>query len=118
TVAPDFQVEPIGKRVDNRNSHAVQAAGNFVRVAVEFSAGVQHGHHHFGGWLFLGGVHVDGNAAAVVDHGDAVIVVNDYVDLVAEARHGLIDRVVANFPDKMVQAHLARRADVHRGTFA
>ena len=56
--APDFQIEPIGKRVDDGDADAVQAARNFVSVAIEFSAGMQDGHDDFGGGLFFGGVHV------------------------------------------------------------
>ena len=103
-VAPDLQLQPIGKRVDDGNAHAVQAAGNFVGVAIEFAAGVQDGHDHFGGGLFFGGVHVHGNAAAVVDDGDAVVVVHDDVDLVAVAGHGFVHGVVHHFPDQVVQA--------------
>ena len=117
-LAPDFQIEPVGKRVDDRNADAVQAAGNFVGVAIEFSAGVQHGHHDFGGGLFFRGVHVHGNAAAVVDHGDAVVVVHGDVDFVAVAGHGFVDGVVDDFPDEMVQAHFAGGTDVHRGALA
>ena len=117
-VAPDFEIEPVGERVDDGDADAVQAARNFVGVAIEFSAGVQDGHHDFGGGLFLGGVHVDGNAAAVVDYGDAVIVVHGDVDFVAEAGHGFVDGIVDHFPDEMMQAQFAGRADVHRGAFA
>ena len=117
-IAPDFQIEPVGKRVDHRNAHAVQPARNFVGVAIEFSARVQHGHDNFRGRLLLRGVHVDGNAAAVVGDGDAVVVVHHDVDLVAVARHRFVDGVVDHFPDEMVQAELAGRADVHRRALA
>ena len=117
-VAPDFEIEPVGKRVDDRDADAVQAAGNFVGVAIEFSAGVQHGHDDFGGGLFFRGVHVHGNAAAVVDHGDAVVVVHGDVDFVAVAGHRFVHGIVDDFPDEMVQAHFAGGTDVHRGTLA
>ena len=117
-VAPDFEFEPVGERVDDGDADAVQTAGNFVGVAVEFSAGVQHGHDDFGGGLLFGGVHVHGNAAAVVDHGDAVVVVHGDVDFVAIAGHGFVHRVVDDFPDEMMQTHFAGRADVHRGAHA
>ena len=112
-IAPDFQIEPVGKRVDHRNADAVQSARNFVSVAIEFSARVQHGEDDFGGGLLLGGVHIDGNAAAIVGDGDAVIVVHDDVDLIAVARHRFVDGIVDHFPDEVVQAKLAGRADVH-----
>ncbi len=116
--APDLQVQPVGKRVDHRNADAVQAAGNFVGIAIEFSAGVQHGHHNFGCGLFFCRVHVHGNAAAVVNHGDAVVVMHQHVDLVAVAGHRFVHGVVGNFPDEMMQSHFTGRADVHRGAFA
>src|ERR1700683_3276887 len=116
--APDFQIEPVGKRVDDRDADAVQAAGNFVGVAVEFSAGVQDGHDDFGGGLFFGGVHVHGNAAAVVNYSDAVVFVHSDVDLVAEYGHGFVHGIVRNFPDQVMQSHFAGGTDVHRGTFA
>ena len=116
TLARDFQLQPIGKRVDHGNAHAVQAAGNFVRFAVEFPAGVQHGHNHFRSGTLFRLMHVDGYAAAVVDHGDGVVGMHGHVDFVRETGQGLVDRVVHHFPDQMVQAHFSGRADVHGGT--
>ena len=117
-IAPDFEVEPVGKSIDDGDADAVEAAGNFVGIAIEFSAGVKDGHDDFGGGLFFGGVHVHGNAAAVVNYGDAVVVVHGDVDLIAEAGHGFVNGVVHHFPDQVMQAELARGADVHRGAFA
>ncbi len=64
------------------------------------------------------GHHVDGNAAAIVDHGDGVVDVDDDVDLFGVAGQSLVDGVVDHFVDQMVQAHLAGRADVHGGAKA
>ena len=47
-VPPDFNVETLGKRVDNRYTNAVQPAGNFVAIVVKFPACVQHGEDYFG----------------------------------------------------------------------
>src|SRR6202522_977106 len=116
--APDFQIEPVGKRVDGRDADAVQATGNFVGVAIEFSAGVQDGHDDFGGGLFFGGMHVHGNAAAVVNYGDAVVFVHGDVDLVAESGHGFVHGIVGDFPDQVMQSHFTGGTDVHRGAFA
>ncbi len=120
SVAPDFEIEFFAKRVHAGDADAVQSAGNFVRVAVEFSAGVQRGHHHLrGGNFFAVDVHrVDGNAAAVVDHGDGIVDVNGDFDLVGVTRERLVDGVVDDFIHQMMQPEFAGRADVHRGTFA
>ena len=118
SIAPDFEIEPVGESVDDGNADAVQAARNFVSVAIEFSAGVQHGHHDFRGGLFLRGMHVHGNAAAVVDHGDADIVVHGDVDFIAEAGHGFVHGIIHHFPDQVMQSELAGGTDVHRRTLA
>src|SRR5262249_53641872 len=38
---PDFQIQPFGKRIDDRNTDAVQSAGYFVCGIIEFSTGMQ-----------------------------------------------------------------------------
>ena len=82
---------------------------------------MQLGEHdlHGGHALAVGRVHhVHGNAAAVVDHGDGVVDVDDNVDFLAVAGERLVDGVVNDFVDKVMQPHLAGRADVHGGTEA
>ena len=117
-IAMNFEIEPVGERVDDGNADAVKAAGNFVGIAVEFPASMEDGHHHFGGGLFLGGVHVDGNAAAIVDDGYGIIFVDGDVDFVAEPGQRFVDGIVDDFPDEMMQAEIAGGTDVHRGTLA
>ena len=118
SVAHDLEIEPVGERVDNRNADAMQTAGNFVCVGVEFSARVQHRHDDFGGGLLLGRVHVHGNAAAIVEDSYGIVFVDGDVDLIAVAGESFVHGIVHNFPDKMVQSELARGTDVHRGALA
>ena len=47
SIQPHFNFTPLGKRVDRADAHTVQAAGNFVCAAAEFSAGVKCGHYDF-----------------------------------------------------------------------
>ena len=116
-VAPDFEVERLRQRVDDRDADAVQTAGHLVAVVVELAAGVQHGQHDFGGRL-AARVQVDRNAAAVVDDGDRAVDVNRDVDLIAEAGQRFVDRVVDDFVDEMMQPRRPGRPDVHRGPLA
>ncbi len=116
TIARDFQFEPVRERIDDGNADTVQTAGNLVCIAVEFSTGVQHREHHFGRGTFFGRVHVHGNAAPIVDHRDRIVRVYGDVDLVREAGQGFVDGVVNDFPHQMVEAHVSRRADIHRRT--
>jgi hypothetical protein len=118
-VAPDRELELAGQRVDHRHPDAVQAAGDLVAVAVELAARVQHRHHDFGGGAAFLRVHVRGNAAAVVDHADRVVGVDDDLDLVAMARQGLVDGVVDDLEHHVVQAGaVAGVADVHARALA
>src|SRR5216683_2167947 len=118
SVARNFELEPVGERVDYGDADAVQTAGDFVGFAVEFSTGVQNGEDNFCGRTLFRGVHVDRNAAAVVDHRDGIIGVYGDIDFVGVAGHGFVDRIVDHFPNEMVQSHFARRPDVHRRTQA
>ena len=111
-VAPDFEIERFGQRVDDRDADAVQTARHLVAVVVELAAGVQHGQHDFGGRL-AALVAIDRNAAAVVDDRDRAVDVNRDVDLIAEAGQRLVDGVVDDFVDEMVQARRTGRPDVH-----
>ena len=119
-IAPDLQVELVRERVDATDADAVQAAGNLVAVAVEFAARMQHGHHHLrGGQTFAIHIHlVDRNAAAVVDDGDGVVVMNGDIDLVGKAGQRFVDRVVHHFIDQVMKPQLAGRTDVHGGALA
>src|ERR1700691_2014856 len=67
--APDFQIEPVGKRVDDRDADAVQATGNFVGVAIAFSAGV----------------HGDVDLVAESGHGFVHGIVGDFPDQVMQS---------------------------------
>ena len=96
----------------------MQAARHFVSVSVELAASVQLRQHDFGGGDFLLLVDVDGDAAPVVNDGDRIIHVNKDFDAVAVAGEGFVNRVVDDFVDKVMQADLAGRADIHRRAFA
>ena len=72
-VAIDVELEPLRQGVDDRDADAVQAAGDLVAGAAELAAGVQHGEHDLGGRLVVLLHDPDGDAAAVVDHGDGVV---------------------------------------------
>src|SRR5882762_9822520 len=81
-IALNFEFEKVGKRVDDGDTDAVETTGDFVRVAVEFSAGVKHGEDDLSRGALFRGVHVNGNAAAVVDHRDGIVGVNGDVHFV------------------------------------
>ena len=96
----------------------MQPTRNFVGVAIEFAAGVENRENHFRRGTFFRGMHVHGDAAAVVGDGDGIIGVHGNVDFVGEAGHGFVHGIVNDFPNQVMQTHFAGGADVHRRTQA
>ena len=82
----------------------METAGDLVGAVffVELAAGVEHRQHDFGGGL-AALVHVDGNAAAVVDDGDGVVDVERDVDLGRVSGERFVDRVVDDLVDEVMQ---------------
>ena len=93
----------------------MQTAGDLVAVGIELTAGVQLGHDDLRRRDALFFVDADRDAAAIVDHGDRVIVVNGDGDFGGIPAEGFVDGVIDYFVDQVVQAHFARGADVHGG---
>src|SRR5439155_15862111 len=94
-------------------------AGDLVGVLVEFPAGVQLGHDHFGRGNAFAFVDVGGDAAAVVGDGGAAVGVEDHLDARRIAGEGFVDGVVHHLVDHVVQARaVVGVADVHAGALA
>ena len=62
-----------GERVDAAHADAVQAAGNFVAVGIELAAGVQLGHDDLRRRDAFFFVHIDRDAAAVIDDRNRIV---------------------------------------------
>ena len=109
----------LGKRVDDRDADAVEAAGDLVAPALaELAAGVKDGQDDLGRGALLLGVLVDRDAAAVVDHGDRLVGVDRDLDVVAVAGQRLVDGVVDDLVDDVMEAAGPGRADVHARALA
>ena len=117
-VAAHFDFQPLGKGVGDGRAHAVQAAREGIVVLVELAARVQLRKNDLYARNFGLGVDVGGDAAAVVAHGGAAVLVKDDVDAVRKAVGGLVDGVVDDLPQNVMEAFGARRADVHAGAQA
>ena len=111
-VALDFDVHRRGERIDDGDADTVQTARHLVAFAAELAARVQDGQDDLDRRL-AALVHVDGDASPIVDDGDAVVLFDRHVNMVAIAGQSLIDRVVDHLVDEMMQAALRRAADIH-----
>ena len=117
TLAPDFDLEPLGKGIHDRNTDPVKTSGDFVGVVFEFAAGVEDREHDLRSGFPFGRMHVDRNASAIVNDRDGVVDVDDHFDFFAEARLRLVDRVVDHLIHQVVKTRRPCRADVHRRSF-
>ena len=68
--------------------------------------------------IFFDRVLGDRNAAAVVHNGDGVVGMHRDLDGGAEAGHGLVHRIVHDFPHQMVQTAHRGRTNVHAWALA
>src|SRR6202034_1941830 len=99
---------------DDGDADAVQPARHLVGILVEFPAGVELGHDDFGGGNALALVNVDGNAAAVVAHGDGAVGVEHDLDRGGVAGERFIDRIVHDLVDHVMHgAAVIGVADIH-----
>ena len=113
-VAPDPQLQLARQRVDDGDADAMQAAGHLVGILVEFSAGMELGHDDLGRGNAFALVDVDGNAAAVVAHGDGAVGVEHDLDRGGVAGQRFVDGVVDDLVDHVMQAGaVIGVADIH-----
>ncbi len=116
-VARHFNDQALRQSIDDRRTDTVQAAGNFIGVAAEFAAGMQHRHNHFKRrlvWIFR--VRIDRNTATVVTDRDGIIGIQRQFNPVGITGHRLIHRIVQNLGHQMMQRLLIGTADIHTGT--
>src|SRR5262249_5421524 len=117
-VAANLHPQPFRQEIDDRCADAMQPAGDFVGVAVEFPARVQHGHDDFGGGAFFVPHYVNGNGAPVVFIGDRIVQMKRDVDLAAKTGYRLVHRIIHYLKIQVIHPQLAVRANVHRRAFA
>ena len=117
--ARDLDLHALGQRVGHRNADAVQAAGGFVDLGIEFAAGVQRAHDHFERRLVLEfRMRIDRDAAAVVGDGDEAVGLHLDLDAVGMAGERLVHGIVDHLGEQVVQRLLVGAADIHAGAAA
>src|SRR5262249_16551507 len=111
--AADLQLQPLTQRVHHRDADSVESAGHLVRGMLELAAGVQHGEDDLRCCLARLLVSVDGNASTVITHRTGAVRVQDDLDAVAEATHGLVHGVIDDLVHEVVEPVGAGVPDVH-----
>jgi len=103
--------------VDHGNADPVQTTGELVVLVGELAAGVQLGEDQFDARHALFGVDVHGHAAAVVDHFQRVVLMQDDLHRARVAGEGFVDAVVDDFLGQVVGSRgvgVHARALAHR----
>ncbi len=102
------------ERVDDADADAVEAAGGAVRLALELTARVEGGHDDFErGLARVFGVRVDGDAAAVVEDGQAIARLQRDLDAAGVAGDRFVHRIVDDLGGEVVERAGVGAADVH-----
>ena len=114
----DFQFNEDRQSVDDRNTNAMKPSGNLIGTVVKFSAGMKFCHDDFDSRNIFLFVNSDRNASAIIFNADAVIQVNDYLDIIAISGHGFIDAVIYNLVDQMMKPFNIHVPDIHGRSFA
>ena len=118
TVLPDFDLQPLGEGIHDRDAHAVESTGHLVGPLLELAAGMEHGQGDLGRGLLLCRVHAGGDSATVVHHHDAPVYLDRHLDRLPESGHVLVDAVVHHLVHQVVQPLRTGRADIHGGALA
>ena len=116
--AAHLGTQVVAQGVHATHAHTVQTARHLVGTLVELTAGMQHGHHDLESRLVQFLVLVDGDTAAVVLDGDAVVLADEYIDAVTETGQCLVDGVVHDLAHQVVQTLDVGVTDVHSRTLA
>lgn len=114
-VAAHVDFHPLRQGVDHRDPNAVQAAGELVVFIREFTAGVQPAQDQLNCRHALFRVDIHRHAAAVVDHFQRLIGVQNHVDTLGVTGQRFVDAVIDHLLAEVVWA---RRVGIHAGTTA
>ena len=84
-------LHPLTQGIHHRHADAMQTARHLVTTGAEFATGVQHREHRLQGTLAGAGVHIGGDAPAVVAHRGGAVFSEHHNNAVAMARQRLIN---------------------------
>ena len=117
-VLVNFNLQPLGKSVNNRRTDTVQTAGDLVASAAELTACVQNGINNLKCGLAGLFLNINGNTAAVIAYADNIAFLDSYFNFGAVACQRLVDSVVNYFVYKVMQTGSGGGTDVHAGAFS
>ncbi len=73
SVAANLDAQPLRQSINNRNTDAMQATGNFIRFAAKFSASVQSAHYNFKRRFFRLRMNINRNASTIIGNRHLIV---------------------------------------------
>src|SRR5699024_3535529 len=114
----DVHFECLTQCVYDGGTHTVQAAGNLVAAAAEFTAGMKHCQDDFDRRTTHLLLYVHRDAAAVVSHLYPVVLFDRYIHTRGVPGHCLVDAVIDDFPHQVVEPLRCCGSDIHTRTLS
>ena len=96
----------------------MKSAGDLVRILIEFTTCVKHGHDDLQGAHMLLGMNINGDTAAIILDRDGPVGVDRQLYMGTKSSQCLIDRIVYRLVDQLMQTLLTDVTYVHRGTLS
>lgn len=110
----DNQLQLLRQGVNHRHAYAVQAAGDFIGVIIEFTACVQNGHDNFRSRYALFRVNTGWDATTIIGDGYGVVRMDRHHDVFTVTRERFVDSVIYHLEYHVVQTGaVIRVADIH-----
>src|SRR5437660_4699050 len=117
-IFPDGQFQLLRECIDDRRTNAMQPARSFIDPFGEFAPGVRDRQNNGRGGQIIALVEhrIERHATPLIAYRHPALLVNTHPDMLAKARHRLIDGIIQRLPDQMDQAGSRRGTDVHPWT--
>ncbi len=117
SLAADRNLQPFGKRIDDRSSHSMESAGYLISSAAEFSARVQDCEYHLHCRLSRFMIDPGWDPSPVIFHCDGIICMNRHLDVSAVPGKRLINGIIHDLIYQMMKSFDGYIINVHAGSF-
>ena len=97
TITTHFNFHTFTKCVNAGYTYTVKTTGNLITAIAKFTTSVEHGHNNFNSRLAFFFHHIYRNTTTIITNGNAIICVNNYLDIITKASQSFVNTVVNNF---------------------
>ena len=110
-------LQPFTQCINNTGTDTMQTSGNLISTTAEFTTGMQYSKNRFHTGYSCLFNDSRRHSSTIILYTDDVIFFNRYFNIRSESGKSLIDRVINNFPDKVMKTSLTGRTDIHTRSF-